>query len=188
MCADAVRLVHRTLISAQKWLMGITTVVISILIFVQVFIRYFLDIPLYGVEEIATYLAVYLYFIGAGFGVYKGNHISASVMDLIIRNARLKAWFDLLVAGITAALFTWMLVICLDYFQWSLKRVPKSPELRLPLYYVHIAMVIGMGLASLYALIEVIRRALCAIKGHPYRSLSSIDYTSSNSTVSGTPS
>lgn len=106
-------------------------------------------------------------------------------MDLIISNAKLKAWFDLLVAVITAGLFAWMFVICLDYFHWSFKRVPKSPELRLPLYYVHIAMAIGMGLASLYAVVEVIRRGFAAVTSQPYRSLSSIDDADSNPAVSG---
>jgi len=167
--------VHLAVLLFQRYLMGISTTIISLLIFIQVFIRYFLDIPLYGVEEIAAYLAVWLYFIGSGYGIYQGNHISASVMDLILPTQRARDIFQVFVSIITFILVCWVSILCWDYFQWSLKRMPKSPELRLPLFYVHFAMVIGLGLMVLYSLIEVIRRSIFIAKNEVYIALVTSD-------------
>ena len=172
--------IHLALLVLQRYIMGVSTTIISLLIFVQVFIRYFLDIPLYGVEEIAAYLAVWLYFIGSGYGVYKGNHISASVMDLILPSQSLKDKFQCFVAIITLCLVCWILLLCWEYFQWSMKRVPKSPELRLPLYYVHLAMVAGLGLMVFYATIEVIRRVIFIFKKEDYVALVTLDEKPNN--------
>ncbi|MBR9865719.1 MAG: TRAP transporter small permease [Oceanospirillales bacterium] len=175
MAQNAFTSIHRGLLLIQRYVMGVTTVLISVLIFVQVFIRYFLDIPLYGVEEIAAYLAVWLYFIGAGYGIYRGNHISASVMDLVLLTSKSKDLFHAFVSIITLALICWMFSLCLDYLQWSIKRTPKSPELRLPLYYVHVGMVIGLGLMAFYSLFEVIRRFIFIVKGEGYVSIAVAD-------------
>lgn len=166
---------HTGLLRLQRYLMGFATAAVAILIFTQVFIRYFLDIPLYGVEEISAYLAVWLYFIGSGYGVYQGNHISASVMDLILKSERARDAFHIVVTVITLVLIGWMFSICFDYFQWSLKRTPKSPELRLPLFYVHAAMVAGLGLMLFYSTIELVRRVMLFRQGQAYVSLVELD-------------
>lgn len=180
MSGSSLQKIHQLLLVLQRYAMGVSVTLISLLIFVQVFIRYFLDIPLYGVEEIAAYLAVWLYFIGSGYGIYKGNHISASVMDLILPTQSLKDKFQLFVSMITLCLVCWILLLCWEYFQWSMKRVPKSPELRLPLYYVHFAMVAGLGLMALYASIEVIRRAIFIIRNEDYVALVTLDEKTKN--------
>ena len=172
--------IHSNLLLMQRCIMGFVTVIISVLIFIQVFIRYFLDIPLSGVEQIAAYLAVWLYFIGSGYGVYKGNHISASVMDLLLSNKRCKDIFQSFVSMLTLILVCWVFLLCLDYFQWSLKRLPKSPELRLPLYYVHFAMVFGLGLMVFYSIIETIRRFIYIKNHEDYVSLFKLDTNEKN--------
>lgn len=169
---------HHALLLGKRWIMGLSTVTFSVLIFVQVVIRYLLDSPLYGVEEVSVYLAVWLYFVGAGYGVYRDNHISASVMDLILSAERSREVVRLLVAAISLALTAVMLWICIHYLQWSVKFSPKSPELRLPLYVVHVAMVVGMALMGFYYLIEIIRRTRCLIRGERYRSLAEEDESS----------
>lgn len=168
-------LLHNKLLWLQRLVMGLTTIAFSVLIFIQVFIRYFLDLPLYGVEEIAVYLAVWLYFIGSGYGVYRGNHISAGVMDIAFSSPSARAVLQALVSLISLAIIGWIFWICLGYFQWSLARVPKSPELRIPLYYVHAAMLAGAGLMFFYTLIELAGRLHCLATGRPYHSLATID-------------
>ncbi|PSJ43700.1 hypothetical protein C7H85_15750 [Zobellella endophytica] len=168
-------LLHNKLLWLQRLVMGLTTIAFSVLIFIQVFIRYFLDLPLYGVEEIAVYLAVWLYFIGSGYGVYRGNHISAGVMDIAFSSPSARAALHVLVSLISLAIIVWIFWICLGYFQWSLARAPKSPELRIPLYYVHAAMLAGTGLMFFYTLIELAGRLHCLATGRPYHSLATID-------------
>ncbi|RTR06896.1 TRAP transporter small permease [Halomonas nitroreducens] len=169
------RAIHNGLMVSQRWIMGSTTIAFSVLVFVQVVIRYLLDSPLYGVEEVSIYLAVWLYFVGAGYGVYRDNHISASVMDLILSSERSRELVCLLVAALSLTLTIAMLWVCLRYLQWSVKFSPKSPELRLPLCLVHVAMVVGMALMGFYYLIEIVRRTRCLIRGERYRSLAEED-------------
>ncbi|WP_375056182.1 TRAP transporter small permease [Zobellella sp. DQSA1] len=168
-------LLHKRLLLIQRLIMGFSTLAFSILIFIQVFIRYFLDIPLYGVEEISVYLAVWLYFIGAGYGIYRGNHISAGVMDIVLSSPRARAITSLLVSVISLAIICWVFWIVVVYFQWSLARAPKSPELRISLYFIHAAMLAGTGLMLFYTLIELAGRICCIAEGRPYLSLAGAD-------------
>ncbi|MBV1788332.1 TRAP transporter small permease subunit [Marinobacterium sp. D7] len=177
---------HHGLLLSQKILMGVAMVAFSALVFVQVVIRYLFDLPLFGVEEIAVYLAVWLYFTGAGYGTYRGNHICAGVIDLMLESPRKKDLYHILVSLISLVLVACVLWICVDYFQWSLLRAPKSPELRFPLYYVHFAMVFGLVLMQLYSTVEFLRRLICFVKRQPYRSLAELDDQQTNNTTQET--
>ena len=134
------------LLISQRFIMGATTILFSILVFIQVIIRYFFNFPLYGVEEIAVYSAVWLYFIGSGYGVYRENHISANIMDFILSSKKSKDIFKFISSFITFFLICWVFYLCFKYFQWSVNRQPKSPELRIPLFYIHAAMIFGIGI------------------------------------------
>ncbi|MBY4674997.1 TRAP transporter small permease [Marinobacterium arenosum] len=177
---------HHGLLLSQKIIMGAAMVAFSSLVFVQVVIRYLFDLPLFGVEEIAVYLAVWLYFTGAGYGTYRGNHICAGVIDLMLESPRKKDFYHILVSLISLVIVACILWICVDYFQWSVRRAPKSPELRFPLYYVHFAMVFGLLLMQLYSTLEFVGRVICFVKQERYQSLAELDDKKKNYTTEET--
>ncbi|WP_281985420.1 TRAP transporter small permease [Thalassorhabdomicrobium marinisediminis] len=156
-------------------IMGITTIGFTVLVFIQVVVRYFFDFPLFGVEEIAAYLAVWLYFIGSAYGAYKDNHISASVMDLFVSKERGRNIVGIIVALVSIVISAYTFWICTKYFQWSLQRVPKSPELKIPLGYTYVSMVIGLGLMVFYYLIELVLRVRALSSGTPFEPLAGSD-------------
>ena len=129
---------------------------------------YFFSVPLFGVEEVATYLAVWLYFAGSAYGVFKHNHISASIMDVIFKSERRRDIVAIVVAVISIVVTAFMFWICAKYFAWSVNRVPKSPELKLPLGFIHVSIVLGLGLMLVYYLLEIILRFKAFAAGTHY--------------------
>ena len=149
-------------------IMGVATIGFTGLVFVQVVVRYFFNAPLFGVEEVATYLAVWLYFAGSAYGVYRHNHISASIMDVLVRDERGRDLIALFVALISIAVTAFMFWICSKYIIWSVERVPRSPELKMPLGFVHVSMVFGLALMLFYYTLEIILRIAALLGGTQY--------------------
>ena len=82
----------------QRVLLGVSGALVTLLIFVQVFTRYVLHISIFGIEDLASFLAVWLYFIGGSLGAWERAHISASLVDFIIKSDRPRRWINAQVA------------------------------------------------------------------------------------------
>lgn len=141
----------------------ITCALFSIIVIVQIVVRYFLLVPMHGLEEIAVYAAVWTYFIGGAYGAYERSHISASLMEMMIAGESARNWIKVLANAITVVVAVWTTVWTFKYFQWSLQLEPKSLELQAPLYWVHASMFVGLGLMAFYFAIELADNLLRAL-------------------------
>ncbi|MCG8508763.1 MAG: TRAP transporter small permease [Rhodospirillales bacterium] len=139
----------------QKATLAITCGLFTAIIIIQIVFRYFLFLPLHGMEELATYLAIWTYFVGGAYGAYERSHISASLIQMIVKNPRINLIVKLVVNLITVVVAIWMGIWALKYLAWSVRTEPHSLELRTPLYWVHACMFTGLALMSLYFLIEL---------------------------------
>ena len=155
-------------LALQRLVMVATSAIFTSLVFIQVIFRYFLDVPLFGLEEVATYLAVWLYFVGTSYGAHLRNHISANVMDVLIGNERARDFVALVVSLITVVLSVWMTVWAINYLGWSLRTGVSSLELKLPMAWVHSSAVIGLGLMSFYFALEALDRLRAFVAGEPF--------------------
>lgn len=138
----------------QKLVLVVCSIGFTLLVILEIVFRYFLFLPLHGIEELATYLAVWTYFIGGAHGAYERSHISASLLDMLVKNDRALGIVDFIVKAITALTAGWMTVWTFQYLLWSMERRPHSLELQMPLYFVHAAMAIGLALMTFYFLID----------------------------------
>jgi TRAP-type C4-dicarboxylate transport system permease small subunit len=146
--------------NAKLWLkratLVVTCVLFTVIILVEIAFRYFLFLPLHGIEELATYLAIWTYFIGGAYGAYERSHISASLIEMLVTNPRVSKLVRVVANAITVAVAAWMTVWTFEYLAWSVRLGPRSLELRAPLYWVHAAMFVGMALMTFYFAIELL--------------------------------
>lgn len=149
----------RALWGVKLWLkkatLVITCALFTTIILIEIVFRYFLFLPLHGMEELATYLAIWTYFIGGAYGAYERSHISASLIEMLVKNSRIRLLVMILVNIITVVVALWMSVWAFDYLAWSIRLGPRSLELRTPLYWVHASMFVGLALMSFYFAIEL---------------------------------
>ena len=147
----------------KRLTLAVTCALFSIVVLVQIVVRYFLLIPIHGLEEVAVYAAVWTYFIGGAYGAYERSHISASLIEMMIARERHRDWVKVLANAITVVVAAWATIWTFQYFQWSLRLQPKSLELQAPLYWVHASMFVGLGLMAFYFAIELVDNLLRAL-------------------------
>ena len=56
--------------------------IVGILIFTEVFLRYVLGSPLFGIEELILFIGMWLYFMGASYGAFERTHIKAELINI----------------------------------------------------------------------------------------------------------
>jgi TRAP-type C4-dicarboxylate transport system permease small subunit len=154
------------LVHIQRVILGLSAALITILVFVQVFTRYVMQTSIFGIEDLASFVAVWLYFIGGSLGAWERRHISASLVDFVIKSDQGSRWIKAFSATVTTVLSGWMTVWAFQYFMFTLQRGQMSLEIGLPMAYVTVAMPIGLALMTFYFLIETLE-LIGKARSHP---------------------
>jgi TRAP-type C4-dicarboxylate transport system permease small subunit len=153
---SGLRVLWQAKIHLQRAFVVITGLILMALICVQVAARYFFNTAIFGIEEVASYLAVWLYFIGSAIGAEQREHMSASLMDLVLRTEQSKRILKIFVGVISVVLCTWMTMWAYELAAWSIDLGMRSTETNVPVGLVQLAIPIGLGLMTLYFFFELI--------------------------------
>lgn len=134
----------------------------SVLIFVQIVMRYVFQASLSWSEELARYLFVWLSYVGVAYAVKKGAHIRVDAFTSLMP-VRLQK--RVLIVAECAFLFFALMVVS-EGFALSMKifRFGQfSPALGIPMGYVYLAPVVGFTLVVL-RLVQALVRAVKDLK------------------------
>lgn len=144
------------LIHLQKIFMVVAGCAITVLVFVEVLLRYIFGSPLFGVEELICLIAMWLYFIGASYGAYERSHIKAELIHMWFKRPRSYALVRTISSFITFVLSIIMISWTYPYFIWGITKGETSQALLLPMVLSQSAIFVSAILMSLYFFVELI--------------------------------
>jgi len=142
----------------QQIILILTSVFISVFMFVEVMLRYVFHKPLMGIEEIIPLGAMWLYFIGASYGSYKRTHIKAEVVEVIVKKPRPVSIARVVASFVSFGVALYLCKWGLDFFIFGVTAGQLSATLFIPMVYSQSAVFFGMILMTFYFLIELIDR------------------------------
>lgn len=154
---------EKYLVFIEKIIMVVTSIALVLLVCWAVVLRYILQLDLYGIEEIEVLIGFWLYFVAGVYGSYKGTQISADILNVLVKNMRVKRFFNI-VANIVA----FLMVSVFAYWSWdllmfSIQKRPVTAVWRIPMFYTYLPVVLGFILMAVYAFRDLCR----SIKGAP---------------------
>jgi TRAP-type C4-dicarboxylate transport system permease small subunit len=127
-------------------------------VFLEVIMRYFFQSPLVGIEELAAYVAFWLYFIGGAYGSYERSHISADISQLVFKNKLHYAKSHAITSLISSFAALYALFWAFDYVKWGFEMNEQSRSTFLgstyPVVFFQASIFIGLALMSFYFFIE----------------------------------
>lgn len=153
----------------QQFVMVMTSAAIVILILTQVIMRYVFNIPIMGIEELAVLLGFWLYFTGSSAGARYRTQIKADLLNVLVSNQRTLFVIKAIAAFITVCLAGIFVQWTVEYFQWSLSTMERSPSLNIPMLYAQAALVVNSILMLLYFVIEFLDYARQAMGYEPFQ-------------------
>lgn len=156
------------LLSLQKGFIIIAGCIVAVLIFIEVMLRYVFGSPLFGVEEMVTLIAMWLYFLGASYGAYERSHIKAELVHLWFKTPRSLACVKSIASLITVILSLIMVSWSYPYFIWGIKEGETSQALLLPMVLSQSAVFFGAILMSIYFVAELVDNILETLGKAPF--------------------
>jgi len=151
-----IRFIWHGLVYLQRIFMLFAGCIITLLVFIEVMLRYVMGSPLFGVEELIVLIAMWLYFIGASYGSYERSHIKAELINTWVKSPKKYALVRSISSGITFILSLIMVSWTYPFFIWSITKGGTSQALLLPMYYFQSAVFVGAILMSLYFFTEFV--------------------------------
>lgn len=131
--------------------------------FYQVVMRYILELPVMGLEEMLVYPTLWLYFLGSVNASREDTQIKANVLDVFLKTDKAKLIVRVIADAMAVVVASWLTYWAWDYFRYALRVWKESPTLYIPTFYSECAVFIGLLLMTIYAvwyLIKNLRKLL----------------------------
>lgn len=161
-------IVWNGLLYFQKGFIIFAGCIVTILIFIEVMLRYVFGSPLFGVEEMVTLIAMWLYFLGASYGAYERSHIKAELVHLWFKEPKSLARVNSFSSLITVALSLIMVSWSYPYFVWGIQKGETSQALLLPMVISQSAVFFGAIFMSIYFIAELVDNVLESFGKPPF--------------------
>ncbi len=155
---------YNWLLSAQKAILIICSIIIIGGISTQAAFRYVFRIAFFGFEELVVLLAFWLYFIGASYGTYSKSHIQADVIPMYIKNQKIKSGMHLAVSLVTIIIAIIFGIWAIEMFTWTFERSPTTPMLKIPHILYDGVILLGFFLMTFYFLVHFVEDIKSFIK------------------------
>jgi len=164
------------------------------LMFAQVIMRYVLESPFTGIEEMSILLAVWVYFLGMGYATREREHIHGGIVSLVVKDPQKIAFIRFvgsLICMIAACVFGYFA------YKYALKEITRgrvSTNMRWPRGLWSASMIVGFAMMVGYFLLETINeyrgliRMRGALKKTPLKKTSGKETQQSEQTSAVSPS
>lgn len=130
---------------------------LAALMFAQVIMRYFLDSPFAGIEEVAILLGVWVYFLGMGYATLTREHIQGGIVTLLVQDPwklKLVELATLVVSLIAALIFGYF---ACKYAFFVIEKGRSSIYLRWPKGFWSASMIVGFTMMTICFLTQVLQ-------------------------------
>jgi len=142
---------------AFRALMIFSGLALAVLMFAQVVMRYGLDSPFSGIEEVAILLGVWIYFLGMGYATRTREHIHGGIVSLLVKDPfkmALVRFFSNFVCVIAAGVFGYFAI---KYSLFVIEKGRLSLYLRWPKGLWSASMIAGFTMMTGYFLIHALQ-------------------------------
>ena len=128
--------------------LGVLTVIVPI----EVFLRYLFGKSLYITEDLTRYLMVWVVFLASSLALREGSH--ASIEILVNRSkGRARGWFNLVSQGLLLTFLIFLIVQGIIALTYQMEQI--IPTLEIPIFWFYLAIPVGSMLMILNLLPKI---------------------------------
>ena len=146
------------LVSIQNKITVGFMIIIPMMVFIQVLLRYVFKAPLMGIEELLLFPTIWLYMLGGAMASEKDSHITCGILILYIKTQKGMDRFNIIKAFFASLVSIWLTYWAFWYFAYSLKMWKTSDLLYVPMFFAESAIFIGLVLMTFYSCYELYQR------------------------------
>lgn len=134
----------------NKFILGLLVLVMTLLVFANVVLRYAVGDSLSWVEELTRYMMIWCAYLGAGLALRNGSHVAVEV----VQDALPVRIMQTLRFAVAIVMLIFLVIVAWYGFRYSsMTMTQSSAVLSLPLGLVYLAVPVGCVLSTLHLLL-----------------------------------
>lgn len=141
---------------ALDWALPVLITGVTLLVFIQVLLRYVFNAPLMGIEELMLFPTTWLYLFGAVKASSEKTQIVARVFEIFLKTQKSVYLLRAVAAAVSCVVLIWLTRWGYDYLKYTLRVQKESPTLYIPTIRYESAVFISFVLMLLYSLYEIV--------------------------------
>ena len=132
------------------------SVAVAVLVMIQVFTRYVMGEPLFGLEEITLICVMWLYMIGAAMACRSRSHLKAELIQLLVRHQGGLRAIQVLTTLISLVMAVFITLWSFDLVVWGLEKQQSTPVFQIPWVVSQSSLFVGGMFFTLYFVRDLI--------------------------------
>lgn len=138
------------LIWLNQFVLGVLVLIMTVLVFANVVLRYVVGDSLSWVEELTRYMMIWAAYLGAGLALRNGSHVAVE----LVQDALPVRAMHLVRFAVAIAILVFLAIVAWYGFAYSsMTMMQSSAVLNLPLGLVYLAVPVGCVLSMLHLLL-----------------------------------
>ncbi|MGM8211912.1 TRAP transporter small permease [Virgibacillus sp. W0430] len=139
----------------EEMFVGISIMGVTLLLFVNIILRYFFSAGITWAEELIRYVIIWITFLGSAICFRRGIHVGIDLlMDYLPKSG--KKIVQLLIYFISILFMLLLIKYGFELVAFSMNTSQVSPALQVPMYWVYLAIPIGAILSLFHLFIQAV--------------------------------
>lgn len=151
----------------NKTIQGLTILFLSVLtviVPIEVFLRYLFGSSLYITEEFTRYLMVWVVFLASSLALREDSHINIGVLVNRFRG-RIRSWLSLIAQILLIFFLVFLMIEGINVLQFQMDQI--IPSLGVPIFWFYLAIPVGSFLMIINILPKIWGSIKGILKGYP---------------------
>ncbi|WP_102348833.1 TRAP transporter small permease [Bacillus sp. Marseille-P3661] len=133
-----------------NWTVGMLMIVLTIIVFVQVLLRYVFNSSIGGLSELPVFIMIFSVWLSAAMISRQDDQIKLDLIDMIIKNEKAQTILRLFIRIISIIVIGIFTYLCLDYVIFGIQTGDTTAGLKFPLWWLSAVMLISSILMTIY--------------------------------------
>lgn len=156
----ALKKIWNFLLTCEKAIMIVASIVVVVLITVSVIMRYILEKNFPGMEELIVMVAFWIYFMGGIYGSYENSHITADILSVFVEKEKTKLIIAFVREIITAIILFMASYCAIELMAYTAQAGAVSTVLKVPMIVVYAPIFIGMFMMTFYTVVHAVEHGM----------------------------
>lgn len=157
--------IDSALFKAVQVCLGIAMIALTLIVVVQVVVRYVLHVSIGGVEELPVYLMLVSVWIAAIFVAKNDGHVKIELLDLFVKNKTVVGIVNIILCGLSGVALGYFAYLSFLYMLKFQKYGDVSAGLGFPIWILVLVIVISCAMMAMYYFVNFIKKIVALKEG-----------------------
>lgn len=145
----------RTFNKATEGIIGITLMIVTFLLFINIILRFFFSSGITWVEEFIRYGIIWITFIGSAVCFQRGSHVAVDLL-LDFVPSKGKRLLSFIIHILAAIFMAFLIKYGIDLVNFSKSTGQLAPALQIEMSWIYLAIPVGAALSFIQIIIQIV--------------------------------